>query len=171
MAVVNVKSATITNRDTSPVVLSNSNLAGGHVFEAVGKCEAAVDNNSGSTYRFCSIPSNAVVNRVLLYEDVMDSGATTQALDIGLYETTANGGAVVDADFFASAVVGLVTALNGVDVTHEAANAFDISLGDKMIWQLLNLSSDPCKMYDVVATSTGDNDTAGTILLKVRYTR
>ncbi len=171
MSVVNVKSGSITNRDATPRALSNSNISKATVFEAVGVCEAGAADSTGSTYRFCSIPSNAVIKKVSLYADVLNGGATSQAMDVGLYNTTENGSAVVDADFFAAAVVGLAAVSAGVDITHQAASAFDIDDAEKMVWQALGLTTDPCKMYDVVATSTGDNDAAGTICLKVRFTQ
>ncbi len=169
MALVNLKSGVITNRDASPKVLSNGNIAGGQLYSAIATIEVGATDAATSTYKFFSIPSNAVVQRLLLYMDVMDSGATTFAIDVGLYDTTANGGLVVDADFFASAVVGLVTAINGTKIGTEAD---DIANGEKMIWEhsSLSLTVDPKKMYDVVATSTGDADTAGTVTLKIFYT-
>lgn len=166
MGVVNVLSEHITNRDASPRALSNASLSKSELFEAVGKLEVGATDLTGSTYRFCQIPSNAVLHDILLWTDVLDSGAATMAFDLGLYETTENASAVKDVDFFATAILGLITAMNGVRVGHEV---LDINKGEKMIWQILGLAADPCKMYDVVATTTGDNDTAGTILLKVQY--
>ncbi len=166
MAVVNLKAGAITNRDATPKVLTNSNISRADLQEAVATIECAADDATGSTYRMVSIPSNAVINEILLYTDILDSGAATMAFDIGLYHTTADGGAVVDADLFASAVLMLTSAINGTKVAHEAN---DIANAEKMLWQILALDADPNCMYDIVLTTTGDNDTAGTISLKVRY--
>jgi hypothetical protein len=168
MAVVNLKSGAITNRDATPRALTNSNISQAELQEAVGTIEAGVGDQTGSTYVMCQIPSNAVINEILLYTDILDSGAATMAFDIGLYRTTADGGAVVDADLFASAVLMLTSAINGTKVAHEAN---DIANAEKMLWQIVpgSLTEDPKCMYDVVLTTTGDNDTAGTISLKVRY--
>ncbi len=168
MAVVNIKSGVITNRDATPKVLSNANLVGAKLIGMVGVVESAVDNSTGSTFKFFQVPSNAVISKLSLYMDVMDSGATPFQTDVGLYDTPENGGLVVDADFFAAAVVGLVTKINGTDITHQSG-VFNIDDSEKMVWQALGLNSDPKKFYDVVATTTGDNDTAGTICLKMRY--
>jgi hypothetical protein len=149
------------------MVLSNASFAHSSEVETVGTLEIGVADLATSTYRFGSIPSNAKITEILLYTDVLDSGAGTFAVDIGLYETTVNGSAVVDADFFASAVLGLVTAINGTKVAFEA---LDIAKAEQAIWQILALASDPNKRYDVVATATGDSDTAGTMTLKIRYT-
>lgn len=165
MAVVTTKSGAITNRDSSPSVHNNAYIAGGMIREAVGTVEAANADSIGSKYIFASIPSNARVSQVLLYSD--DIGNTTEA-DFGLYRTTADGGAVVDADFFASAVSLKDGALNGSDITHESA-VFNPDDVEKQLWSALGLSSDPGVMYDVVATLTGAADAAGTISVKIRY--
>ncbi len=168
MSVVNVKSGVITNRDATPRVLSNSNIAKAKIIAAVGTLEAGATDSTGSTYRFMQVPSNAVVSKLLLYADILDGGATTAAFDVGLYDTTENGSAVVDADFFAAAYVGLTSAVTAIDITHQSG-VYNIDDGEKMLWQGLGLSSDPKKFYDVVATTTGDFDAAATITLKARY--
>jgi hypothetical protein len=167
MAVVNVKSGVITNRDALPEVLSNANIAKGMLCEAVGTVESTSGDSIDSVYRFASIPSNARVSQVLLYND--DLGTTTVA-DVGLHDTTVNGAAVVDRDFFASAVVLNAGANNGVDVTHEAAGAYDIDDAEKMIWQCIaGLTSDPNKMYDLTLMLTAANNGTGTITVKIIY--
>lgn len=165
MAVVSTKSLAITNRDASPQVKNNAYLDNGMLRQAVGTLEAANGDDIGSKYYFCQLPSNARVSQVLLYCD--DIGTTTIA-DIGLYKSTADGGAVVDADFFASAVSLKDGALNGVDVTHESG-VFNIDDVEKPLWSALGLSSDPKIAYDVVLTLTAASDAAGTISLKVDY--
>lgn len=165
MAVVNVKAAVITNRDATPKVISNANIQKGMLNEAVGVCAIANGDSIASTYRFAQIPSNARVSQVLLYSP--DIGTTTIA-DFGLYDTTDNGAAVVDADFFASAVSLKDGALNAQDITHEAG-VFSIANAEKMVWEALGLSADPSKMYDVAATLTAAADAAGSVALKVQY--
>lgn len=165
MAVVTTKSGAITNRDTTPQVQNSAYLSGGMVRESVGTVEAANGDSIGSKYILASIPSNARVSQILLYCD--DVGTTTAA-DFGLYQTTLNGSAVVDADLFGSAISLSGGPLNGTDITHESA-VFDPDDVEKQLWSALGLSSDPCLMYDVVATLTGAADAAGTISLKIRY--
>lgn len=165
MAVVTTKSGAITNRDTTPQVQNSAYLSGGMVRESVGTVEAANGDSIGSKYILASVPSNARISQILLYCD--DVGTTTAA-DFGLYQTTLNGSAVVDADLFGSAISLSGGPLNGTDITHESA-VFDPDDVEKQLWSALGLSSDPCLMYDVVATLTGAADAAGTISLKIRY--
>jgi len=166
MAVDTLKSAAITNADATPVVLNNASVAAGILREAVGTKQATASASIGSTYRLCRIPSNARVSQVILSCDAFD---TTGAGDVGIYQTAANGGAVVDADHFASAVV-MTSALVGTDVTHESA-VYGVEDAEKPLWEALGLSADPKRDYDVVVTLTAANGAGATpdITLKVRY--
>ena len=165
MAVVAVKSTLITNADATPVVLNNPRVDGG--FERVSVATAAITSGDsiGSTYRMFRVPSNAVMTDLRIYSP--DIGTTTIS-DIGLYDTAAAGGAVVDADFFASALSLKDGALNGEDVLHEAA-VFTIANSGKELWDALGLTADPHKFYDVALTLTGAADATATVKLAGRF--
>ena len=164
MAVENLKSSAITNADATPVVLSNSRVAGGGVRESVGTKQAAASASIGSTYRLARVPSNARVSELLLSNDAFD---TTGAADIGLYDI--KDGAVVDADLFASAAL-LTAVQKNVDVTHES-DVFGVEDAEKTVWEALGLTADPYKEYDVALTLTAANGAGATpdVTLKVRY--
>ena len=166
MAVEARKSSLITNADAVPAVLNNPRVDGG--FERIEVATVAITNadSTGSTYRMFRVPSNAVMTDLRIYSP--DIGTTTIA-DIGLYRTAKDGGAVQDADFFASALSLKDGALNGVDVLHEAA-VFTIANSGKELWDALGLTSDPSVFYDVTLTLTGDADATGTVKLIGRYT-
>lgn len=167
MAVVNTKGTAITTGDTAPTANPSQSIPlkihGGRLKESLGVIAAASGDSIGSTYRLVRLPSSARVSQVLL----TCSAITTCAADVGLYDTEVNGGAVVDADFFASAQ-SVASALVNSDVTHEAA-VFAITDVEKPLWKALGLTSDPGKLYDVVATLTAAAGAAGTVGLKVRY--
>lgn len=166
MATETVKSLAITNRDATPHVLNSSYLEGGLVRECVGSVEAGAGDTS-SKYIMASVPSNARISQILLFSD--DVGASG-AVDCGIYQTTANGGAVVDQDVFASAVDVNTAALNGSDITYEAATSTaQIDDIEKRLWEQLGLSADPCLMYDIVLTPSTALATGGTLSLRVRY--
>lgn len=171
MAVVTTKSSAITNRDATLRVATNAIVAGALLREMVGTIEAANGDSIGSKYIFGSVPSNARISAVRYKCDAVTSGAG----DIGIYRTTQDGGAVVVAAAFASAV-SIASALSvPTDVTHEAdptdANSNDMGLADveKPLWQVLGLTSDPKIMYDVVMTLTAATTAAGTVSLSVQY--
>ena len=159
MAVVAVKSTLVTNADALPAVLNNPRVDGG--FERIEVATVAITSGdtTASTYRMFRVPSNAVMTDLRIYSP--DIGTTTIA-DIGLYRTAKDGGAVQDADFFASAVSLKDGALNGTDVLHEAA-VFTIANSGKELWDALGLTSDPSVFYDVALTLTGDADATGTV--------
>ncbi|MDH5640521.1 MAG: hypothetical protein OEY28_04445 [Nitrospira sp.] len=164
MAVVAVKSTLITNADATPVVLNSPRVDG--AFEHVKVATAAITSGDdiASTYRMFRVPSNAVMTDLRIYSP--DIGTTTIA-DIGLY--AADGGAVADADFFASALSLKDGSLNGVDVLHEAA-VFTIANSGKELWDALGLTSDPSVFYDVAFTLTAAADATATVKLIGRYT-
>lgn len=164
MAVVAVKSTLITNADATPAVLNSPRVDG--AFERVKVSTVAITSgdNTGSVYRMFRVPSNAVVTDLRIYSP--DIGTTTIS-DIGLY--AADGGAVADADFFASALSLKDGALNGVDVLHESA-VFSIANSGKELWDALGLTADPSVFYDVALTLTADADATATVKLIGRYT-
>lgn len=164
MAVVTVKSTLITNRDATPTVVNNSRLQGAIIHHARAVAAIANGDSVGSKYLLFSIPSNAIPISARI--NAPDIGTTTAA-DFGLYKTTGDGGAVVDADFFKAAVV-----LNaGAIAKSEQVNGNVLSLanGEKAVWDALGLSADPNLMYDVALTLTGAADAAGTVLVELDY--
>ena len=166
MAVVAVKSTLVTNADALPAVLNNPRVDGG--FERIEVATVAITSGDdiASTYRMFRVPSNAVMTDLRIYSP--DIGTTTIS-DIGLYRTAKDGGAVQDADFFASALSLKDGALNGADVLHEAA-VFTIANSGKELWDALGLTSDPSVFYDVAFTLTAAADATATVKLIGRYT-
>ncbi len=169
MAVVNTKSTAVTNADAATQTNLSLKIAGGRLRESVGTVEAVNGDSIGSTFRLARIRSNDRVSRVMLSCDAI----TSCAGDVGIYDIAANGGAVVDADFFASAQ-SLASALVNADVTHEA-DAADAGAGfghadvEKPLWQALGLAADPYKLYDIAVTLTAAAAANGTIAMKVQY--
>ncbi len=164
MATVSTLSTLITNRDASPRVLNSSTISKGAMQMAAATVEIATADNIGSTYKMVSVPSNARIAQVLLSCD--DSGSLGTA-DIGIYQTTANGGAVKDANHFATAQV-FTTALKNSDVTFQAG-VYGVEDIEKPLWEALGLTSDPRIDYDVALTLTEALETAATVSLQVVY--
>jgi len=163
MAVVNVESGTITNVEAG--VAAKSHAYDSKLRSFSGQCTVTSGDDIASTYAFGHIPSNANVKQLLLYSP--DIGTTTIA-DFGLYQTAANGGAVVDADFFASAVSLKDGVLNASDITHESG-AYSIAESEQAIWQALGLSADPGIIYEVRATLTAAADATAVMGVKCYY--
>lgn len=163
MTVVNTKSTLITNAEATPIVPVSPVEGGGWLNAIAASIEVAAADDDTSVYRFFRIHSSWRVHTVLLLNDAITSGTS---YDFGLY--TIGGGAVVDADFFASAVDLSSGRVAPLDITHEAMN---IDAGAKPVWQQRGLSSDPDLWYDVAATANTVGSAAGTITLKLTYVK
>lgn len=163
MAIVNTKAAAITAGDTAGT-LAKKSLSGAILKESCGTLEAVSGDSIASVYRLARVPSNARVSRVLIGCDAI----TTCAGDVGVYDIAAAGGAVVDADFFASAQSLATAIVVNTDVTHESG-IFGVEDVEQPLWQALGLTADPGKLYDIAITLTAAAGSAGTVSLKVQY--
>lgn len=162
MAVANTKSTQITNADAYNQ--TSSYIANGIKRITRGTVETLAADDAASVYRLCRVPSNAVIDHIWLASDAITGASAT---DVGVYQTAANGGAVVDADFFATDV-DISSATAFTDVVLEAT-VTDKSKVEQRLWELLGLSADPGRDYDICVT-VNDVTAAGTISMKVEFT-
>lgn len=155
-----VNSAQIANNVAVPSIINTAQLANGRVRAARAICAVANAKDAGSIYRFFRVKSNDLIKELILDNATLGAGCT---MDFGLYQTAANGGAVVDADLFASAV-DMNTANRGLDVTRESG-IITVANMEKPLWELLGLSADPQIEYDVAATTVVASAAAGSMCL------
>lgn len=166
MAIVNRNAQGITNATATPTVANNPPLAGANLREVIGVIASAADDTAASIGRFCRVPSNARISQVTL--SAADA-TTAGAIDIGVYQTAENGGAVVDADLFASAVDLASGPYANSDVTFESGQ-YTFAESETMLWQVLGLTSDPVRDYDIAYTiTTTFNGGPTSIRLAVRF--
>ncbi len=167
MSVVNRNSNIITNAVAIPNTPNNPAVgAPAMLKEAAGYVTNAADDDATSVHRFCRVPSNARISQILL-----STGDATTAgnIDIGVYQTSEYGGAVVDADLFTSALALTGGPFQNVDVTYESGQYTEAE-SIMPLWQVIGLSADPCRDYDIAATITTTYQAAAVgQLLKVRY--
>lgn len=168
MAVADRLSGPITNRDAVPRVTNNAAVAAGQVRAFVGKILTVATDDIASTYRFATVPSSAVMHSLRLYSP--DIGSSAAAADVGLYRTTRDGSAVVDADFFAAAINLNAGAVNGQDCLL-GTSGFPLSEMEMPLWQALGLTEDPKIDYDICLTATGAIDAAVNMVLRGTYAR
>lgn len=159
-----LKSGPITTLDATPAVRPGSWTHGdkGHY---AGTVETLATDSIASTYRMFRVRSGQRCAALAVFCDALGSGC---AGDVGLYKPTIEGGAVVDADFFASAVA-IAAATNGTDITFESGNAatnMGIEQIEKRIWEVLGLTADPMVEYDVTVTLTAPTVAGGTLSLR-----
>lgn len=160
MAVVNTKSTPITNADATPATLNKGNVDGGRERHKRGVVAAVNGDSIASVYRFFRIKSNDLVSRLVLDNATLGAACT---MDIGIYQTAQNGGAVVDADLFASAI-DMNTANRGLDVLRESG-VITVANMEKYVWELLGLTEDPGRDYDVCGTLVAAAAASGSVCL------
>ncbi len=161
MAIVNAKTASINTEDLAGETVAS---AGRPMFTKVATIEVAASDDNGSTFRLMRLPGAAILTSLELASDAL---GTSASYDLGVYDLAANGGAVVDADEFASAL-NLASAVAWTNVLEEAV-ATDISKIGQPLWQRLGFAADPGKSFDIVATANTAGDAAGTLSLRARY--
>lgn len=166
MAVVNRSSGFITNADASPPVINDSYLRG-QVNEAVGTITPATDDSATSIGRLVRVPSNCRLSKLeLSAADFTTAGVA----DIGVYRSVADGGAVVDADFFASLLDFAAGSGLGThnDVTNESGT-YTLAKQVQPLWQAVGLASDPGGYLDICYTITTNFNGGQQILAKATY--
>lgn len=159
MAVFNLKSTIITNRDAVPKVLTDSYVSGGplHAGEGYVQTGSAADSVA-STYKLLQVPSNCRIADLKLSNG---AGGGSAAVNIGVYYpsfipvgasglTAALAGTVISAAYFASAQ-SVVSAANNVDVLNQSGSN-TIPNQELPLWQALGLSADPGIFLDIVVS-------------------
>ena len=158
-----VKSPQIANRDANPRVLNSPQNGGdGVCHETYGSATIPAALSITSVVRLCQVPSNARVHSVQFHSAAQGAGA----FDVGLYQATSNGGAVVDADLFGSAI-SAASQVKSTDIIEESAEYTPAEM-EKPLWEVLGLTADPHRFYDVCATVATTAVTTGTGRLGVR---
>lgn len=161
----NLTSTLISNGSASPRVLNSANAgAPGAVINTVAALDVTTSEDIGNILRIVQVPSNARITSVRAFGTALGG---TCAGDIGLYRAAADGGAVVDADFFGSAV-SFVAVSVGAELLNESAVNTPAKIGQP-IWQAAGLSADPRTPLDVAITLTGDVASGGSVALSVSY--
>lgn len=159
-----IDSTLISNRAATPRVANDPWNDAQMKSTGVGIIEVSTATDADDELRFVRIKSNAVVKSVKVSSD---AAITSGAINLGLYRTDDDGGAVVDADLFASALaVGGGLTLS--ESAHESG-VYGIEDRNKPLWEALGLSADPQIWYDVTGVVTTEMGAAGTLCVEVEY--
>lgn len=163
---VNVKATAVANLDRAasglPILLNPRQLTSGAKRSRVGYCAAGAGDGDNSTYRFARIGSAVLLTSIKL---VYSAAAGFTALDLGLWDTAANGGLVVSQHLFCT---GLDVHLAG-GPTEERFTNLAADTTEQQVWQLLGLAADPGREYDVVGTATTRGAAAAKLACLVEY--
>jgi len=166
MADENVSSTQVANAEASPIVFNDANVDGGVLREVIGILETTLAAaGTGSIYRMVRVPSNARISELFVMTDDM---GTTGDINVGIHQTSDNGGLVVDADLFASAIDVNAAAVGMTSILHESGQ---ITLDETILplWGVLGLTSDPGIDYDITIMPSEAFTATGTMLIKCRY--
>ena len=164
--VVNTKALAVSNADATPKVITSRALIDAPVRVASGIVEVAAGDDDTSVFRFARLPSNAVIVAIYLWNDALTGGTV---YNFGLHSTAEDGGAVLDADVFASSVdLSAARAASGpLNLMCEALNIDQIG---KRLWELIPaFTKDPQRDLDVTATGATVGSGAGTIAVQILY--
>ena len=169
MGVANTKGTAITNADATPPQLTNRAIAGAPLLISKAVVEVAAADDNDSVYRIARVPSNAVIHSIRILCDAITSGTSWHC---GVWDTAGNGGAVVDADLFASAVDIAAGVAAWLELRYEAATSGPIDYAEYPLWRVLDLgaatlAADPNKQYDICLQGIAVGSSASTILCEV----
>ncbi len=177
MALVNLKSTVITNRDATPKVLTDSYIAGGLYEEVQGSVKSGSADNAGSQYRLVQVPSNARVSSIFWQADALGSGAqldvavwfpTALPLGGGAFLASGSASALISSSIFATALAGSGSAVALTEITNQSTN-YNIALQETPLWNVLGFVTDPEVDFDIGFSLRFATATAGYAGLKVRY--
>jgi len=156
-----LKSASVTNNVATPLVLNTAGAGAPAPLFTVDDYKAVTAALSiTSRIRLVRLPSTCKVKSVIFESEAQGAGK----FDVGLYYS--EGGAVIDADFFASAV-DCASAVVPTEIVHESG-VYTLDERVLPLWQAAGLTSDPGGHFDVVATVVTTDVTTGTGKIGVR---
>jgi hypothetical protein len=167
---ITLKGTAITNRDATPRVLNNPGQgSGARLKTAIGHIASVTAALSiTSIIRLVEIPSNAIVTQILFQSAAQGAGA----FSLGVYRTTADGGAVAftSSDQFFATAISAAAAVVLADVVNESTT-YTIAKQSQPIWQAIGMAADPHCMFDICAVVTTTDVTTGTgaLGIKVKY--
>lgn len=160
------KSTEVTNADATPPVKTHVSVSHGRLHEKVATVEIAVADSNGHEYRLFRVHSSWRISEILRYNDAITSGTD---FDVGIYDIAENGGAVVSVNLFADAISLASASTTGVNDQFESGGGTGIEEIEKPLWDLLGLSADSGKWYDLVYTGVAVGSGAGTLSVRLRY--
>jgi hypothetical protein len=161
-----LKSTAIANREATPSVANNPGAGGASRLHSVYGFLASVPAGLSATsiIRLCDVPSNAIVTSLKFYTAIQAAGDG----HVGVYRNNKDGGAVVDADYFASSL-SLIAAVDGSEISNESATN-TIAKRNDPLWKALGMAEDPKSSLDICFTVTVDVTTGlGALGVRCEY--
>lgn len=173
MATEPLKSGTITNLDTSPMVVNTAGFGGITRLKSVnGSVTATTGMLLGSTYQMVRLRSNAVVKHLYVK---LDATVTEFDGDVGCYYSTgpndgtlaANAGAAVNSTT-GSQLFGAAVSFDGQNTFVDLCNNVTAAKLNKELWDACGLTTDPGGFFDIVITTTDTTSGAPIIYMEAQ---
>lgn len=163
MGTANTKATIVSNADADPRVMNPPVFFHGRVREQIGIAEIAAADDTASKYRVGRVHSSWRICGIFRKNDAITCGSD---YNVGLYDTAENGAGDVDENLFADAISLATESKVPVDDMNEALG---IENNAKRIYEMLGLSADPNKWYDLVYTGIAPGTGAGTLVVRTQY--
>lgn len=160
------KSTEVTNADATPPVKTHVSISHGRLHEKVATVEIAAADANDHEYRMVRVHSSWRIGEITRYNDAIQSG---NDYNVGLFDIADNGGAVVNENLFADAITLVSASVVGVSEMYEAGGGIGVEDIQQRLWEMLGLSSDPGKWYDLTYKGVAVGSGAGTLSVRVRY--
>ena len=125
--------------------------------------KATTDGDTSVFYLGNPLPSNAVINQIILENDAL-AGATD--VDLGFYDTITNGSAVISKDCLLDGA-SLASASSGF-----GTNGFTkptIANKHKQLWEIAGLSANPKKLMQTALTFNTAGSATGNIRIIIIF--
>lgn len=164
MAVVNTKATAVSNADSTPPVINPHYAEKATPRVTPFKVAVAAADDDNSVFRLARLKSSAVILNVPVVNSAITGGTS---YNLGFYQTAANGGAIVGSgNQLATAVDMSAARAAPLDLRFEAAAV--TTMGQR-VWELLGLTEDPQRDYDLCLTGATVGTAAGDIAGYVGY--
>lgn len=161
MAVETKKSTIITGAESTPRDVSGAHINGGRLVEKIGYFTNAAADDDNSTFQLCRVPSNARISDI----QAKTAGVTGMTdVNIGFYQTSENGGAIVGSGNQIGDAIDFSSALDWANISEVAVTDLE-----KRVYELLSLTEDPGIDYDLVLTVITQGSGTNPVAVRVRY--
>lgn len=161
MAVTNLKSVQITNRDATPKLLTDAGIGAGSINHSQDWVFSGGADSAASTWRLCQVPSEAFLGNIEFMNGALGSGCV---LDIAAWYPTnlQSGGGAFIAQSLASTLISsnaFLAQINGNVANATFTSGLSNTAGGSFsginylltqpIWVILGLSADPECDFDL----------------------
>jgi hypothetical protein len=160
------KSTEVTNADATPPVRTHVKTSHGRLHEKVATLEIAAADSNDHEYRMCRMHSSWRISEITRFNDAITSGTD---FNVGLFDIAENGGAVVNENLFADAISLASGSVTGVSEMYESGGGIGVEDIEQALWEMLGLSSDPGKWYDLTYKGVAVGSGSGTLSVRVRF--